>query len=171
MTLRLILTRHAKSDWDNPLHTDHERPLNARGRKAAPRIGRWLFENGYLPQQALVSDAVRTKETWALLRQQFPHEVNARFLSALYQGNGNPDLMLDVLSTAEAEAVILIGHNPGIGELAGMLVRVRPDHEGFDRYPTCATLVVEFDAERWSDMRPGTGIVRDFVVPRQLEHE
>lgn len=168
MTLRLILTRHAKSDWDNPLHTDHERPLNARGRKAAPRIGRWLVEKGYLPQQALVSDAVRTKETWALLRQQFPHEVNTRFLSALYQGNGNTDLMLDVLSTAESDSVILIGHNPGIGGLAAMLVREPPEHEGFGRYPTCATLVVEFDAESWSDIRPGTGNVRDFVVPRQI---
>ncbi|TVS02260.1 MAG: histidine phosphatase family protein [Rhodobacteraceae bacterium] len=169
MTLRLILTRHAKSDWDNPLLSDHERPLNSRGRRAAPRIGRWLVENDYLPQQALVSDAVRTRETWDLISAQFQHKVKVRFVPAIYQAHGNPDVMLDVLGTAEADTVILIGHNPGIAALAGQLLRERPEQESFIRYPTCATMVAEFEVPRWSALAWRSGALRDFIVPRQLE--
>ncbi len=167
MTLRLILTRHAKSAWDNPFHTDHERPLNARGREAAPRIGRWLAARGYLPQQALVSDAARTRETWALLSAELPELPPGRFVSALY--HASPEVMLKTLHTAEAGAVIMIGHNPGIAALAERLVAKPPAHDGFLRYPTCATLVADFDAPDWSSIREGRGVVRDFTVPRELE--
>ena len=64
MTLRLILTRHAKSSWDDPLMSDHDRPLNARGKAAAADLGGWLASRSYLPGQVLCSDALRTRETW-----------------------------------------------------------------------------------------------------------
>jgi phosphohistidine phosphatase len=63
MTLRLILSRHAKSGWDDPDLSDHDRPLNARGRGDAPKVGAWLRAKGYLPDAALVSSARRTQET------------------------------------------------------------------------------------------------------------
>ena len=167
MTLRLILTRHAKSDWNNPLDTDHQRPLNPRGKRAAPLIGRWLVQKGYLPQEALISDATRTRETWALLDAEFPASVPARFERALYLAG--PDTMLRCLATAQARCVMMIGHNPGIAGFAEMLLATAVAHPGFARYPTCATLVAEFDADTWADLRPGTGRALDFIVPRELD--
>jgi phosphohistidine phosphatase len=167
MTLRLILTRHAKSDWDNPLLRDHERVLNTRGQRAAPLIGRWLVGQAALPQEALISDAARTRETWALLSAEFPASVPARFLSALY--HAGPEVMLNALQTATAQSVMMIGHNPGIAAFAAMLLADMPDHPQFARYPTCATLVAEFSAQRWRDIRFGTGMARAFITPRELE--
>ncbi len=167
MNLRLILTRHAKSDWDNPLNTDHQRPLNKRGQRAAPLIGRWLAEKGHIPQEALVSDATRTRETWALLGAELPETPPVHFEPALY--HASPDVMLKVLRTAQAQCVIMIGHNPGIAAFADMLVRAHPNHSAFGRYPTCATLVAEFEETSWRDLRTGTGRAIDFIVPRELE--
>jgi len=166
MTLRLILTRHAKSDWDNPLETDHQRRLNPRGRRSAPLIGRWLAEKGYLPQDALVSDATRTRETFTLLGAQLP-QMPVRFEPALY--HACPDVMLRALRTAKAPTALMIGHNPGIAALASMLLRQRVTHPAFNQYPTCATLVAEFDAESWSTVTYNIGTALDFVIPRELE--
>lgn len=167
MSLRLILTRHAKSDWDNPLQSDHERPLNQRGRRAAPLIGRWLVDNGYLPQEAFISDAARTRETWARLSTEFPQPVPARFESALY--HASPDIMLRVLQTAQCDTVMMIGHNPGIAAFAARLLRTPPKEDAFARYPTCATLVADFPAENWRDIRSPTGALCAFITPRALE--
>ncbi|WP_071797372.1 SixA phosphatase family protein [Natronohydrobacter thiooxidans] len=167
MTLRLILSRHAKSEWDNPLDTDHERPLNKRGKRAAPLIGRWLVGKGHIPQEALVSDASRTRETWALLSGEFPAPVPVRFEPALYLAG--PDVMQRCLATAKAPCVMMIGHNPGIAAFAEMLLETPVAHPGFARYPTCATLVAEFEAESWTELRPGSGRALDFIVPRELD--
>lgn len=167
MTLRLILTRHAKSDWDNPLDTDHQRPLSLRGKRAAPLVGRWLTTKGYLPQEALVSDAVRTRETWALLDAEFPAPVPVRFEQGLYLAG--PDVMLRCLATAQAPCVMMIGHNPGIAAFAEMLLTQPVAHPGFVRYPTCATLIAEFEATDWADLQCSTGRAVDFIVPRELD--
>lgn len=167
MTLRLILTRHAKSDWDNPLDSDHMRPLNARGQRAAPAVGRWLVRDDYVPQQALVSDATRTRQTWDRIAAEFPAAVPAQFEAALY--HAGPDVMLRVLHTAQAQTVIMIGHNPGIAAFAHMLLAAPPTHPEFSRYPTCSTLVAEFDATDWGDVRYGSGRAVAFIVPRDLD--
>ena len=166
MTLRLILTRHAKSDWNDPLASDHDRNLNDRGRGAAPLIGPWLAGNGHVPALALVSDARRTRETWQMLSAALPHPVPVQFLSALYAAS--PQAIVRCLAAAAERSVMVIAHNPGIGALAASLVDRAPTHPGFQRYPTCATLVAEFDADEWAQLRPGSGRVVDFVVPRDL---
>jgi phosphohistidine phosphatase len=167
MTLRLILMRHAKSDWDNPLDTDHQRPLSARGFRAAPAIGGWLLANSYLPGQALVSDATRTRQTWALVSQVLGTDVPVSFLPALYLAS--PDTLLRVLRGASAQVVMLLAHNPGMGELAAQLIPERPAHPAFGRYPTGATLVLDFDAPDWASIRRRASRVVDFIVPRDLE--
>lgn len=167
MTLRLILTRHAKSDWDDPLASDHARVLNARGRRSAPLVGQWLAGHGHLPSLALVSDSQRTRETWALLARELPGPVPVRFLSALYCAS--PQGILRALSATEESAVMVIAHNPGIGALATDLAVRAPAHPAFTRFPTCATVVLEFDATEWGQVRPHSAQVIDFVVPRDLE--
>ncbi len=162
MTLTLILMRHAKSDWDNPLLSDHDRPLNPRGRRSADAMGDWLRESGWLPDEVLCSTSERTRETLKRLRIEAP----VHFLPALY--HAEPDRMWEVLHSATRHRVLMLGHNPGIAGFAAELVAAPPAHDRFDDYPTCATLVTEFDAESWEDVRPNTGFARAFIVPREL---
>jgi phosphohistidine phosphatase len=167
MTLRLILIRHAKSSWDDPLQPDHARVLNARGRDAAGRIGRWLAHKGHLPAEVLVSSAARTRETWALLAAALPAAPEPRYLDALY--HAGPEVMLRALQTATAPRVLMLGHNPGIAAFALWMLDKAPRHPRFADYPTCATLVAEFDADSWAEVGPGTGRAVEFVVPRDLD--
>jgi phosphohistidine phosphatase len=112
---RLILMRHAKSSWDDPAMRDIDRPLNKRGRKNAALMGRWLKDEGYVPEHALVSVAERTRETWARV-QEAAGAGPADFVRELYEAG--PETMLQVLRGAPAVATVLIlGHMPGIGAL------------------------------------------------------
>ncbi|HQY45284.1 MAG TPA: histidine phosphatase family protein, partial [Paracoccaceae bacterium] len=94
---RLILTRHAKSAWDDPTMSDHDRPLNGRGRRSALELGEWLQSRGYEPDQVLCSTATRTRETWATVAVA-PLEVTPHidYLDALY--HASPDLMQKALA-------------------------------------------------------------------------
>ena len=163
---RLILTRHAKSSWDDPTAPDHDRPLNDRGRAAAADLGQWLTSRGYVPQQVLCSDAVRTLKTWAGIAPGLAESPVMEIKPALY--HAGPDVMLAVLRHASAEAVMMIGHNPGIAEFAGRLSAHPPLHAEFSRYPTGATLVVDFAVGSWAEVGFGTGTVIDFTIPREI---
>lgn len=165
MTRTLILMRHAESGWDNPLQPDHDRTLNDRGRRAATGVGAWLAEHGYLPDEALVSSATRTRETWNRLAAQLPCAPEAEIVSALY--NAAAAQMLRILRAAGGARTLLIGHNPGISELAAILLRNAPAHNRLADFSTAATLVMEFPIDDWSQLTPGTGEPRDFITPRQ----
>ncbi|QFQ86825.1 histidine phosphatase family protein [Paracoccus kondratievae] len=159
---RLILTRHAKSSWDDPTQPDHDRPLNERGRRSARELGDWLASRGYEPEEVLCSTAERTRETWDRVAKA-PLEVrpHLRYEPALYQAG--PEKMLAILRSATAPTVMMIGHNPGIAEFAAMLPARAPLDPDFRRYPTAATLVVDFQIDSWSELGPGQGSVLDFV--------
>ncbi len=161
---RLILTRHAKSSWDDPTITDHDRPLNGRGRRAALELGEWLGSRGYEPDQVLCSTAARTRETWTRIAAA-PLEVTPEVecVEALYQAS--PDVMLKILRSAKGDCVMMLGHNPGIAEFAALLPARAPVDPDFQRYPTAATLVVDFEIGSWADLQPGAGSVLDFFVP------
>lgn len=163
---RLILTRHAKSAWDDPLTPDHDRPLNERGKAAAADLGQWLASRGYVPEKVLCSDAVRTQQTWAGIAPALPATPVMELKPALY--HAGVDVMLAVLKNAKADVVMMIGHNPGIAEFAAKLVAKAPLNTEFDRYPTGATLVVDFVADSWDQIEFGSGIVDDFVIPKEL---
>ncbi|MDR0808618.1 MAG: histidine phosphatase family protein [Gemmobacter sp.] len=166
MTLRLILTRHAKSSWDDPTMTDHDRPLNERGKAAVTDLGRWLASRGYVPEQVLCSDAQRTWETWSGIALHLPGSPTFELKPALYHAGA--DVMLAVLRHAGAGTVMMIGHNPGIAEFAQRIVARPPLNGDFQRYPTGATLVCDFAISNWSEVGWGMGSVDDFVVPREL---
>jgi len=159
---RLILMRHAKSSWDSPALSDHERPLNARGEKSAAALGDWLRTKKFAADEALVSDALRTRQTMAGLNLP----LAPKLLSKLY--HAGPDVMLEALREATGACVLMIGHNPGIAELASALITDAPDHDRFFDYPTGATLVADFDIKDWRDLTPSSGHLQAFVVPREL---
>lgn len=159
---RLILTRHAKSSWDDPRTPDHDRPLNMRGQRAALKLGDWLASRGYEPEEVLCSTAARTRQTWERAAAA-PLEVRPelRFEPRLY--NASPDQILAILRKATAPTVMVLGHNPGIGELAAMLPANPPLDAAFRSYPTAATLVMDFQIDDWGQLQPGQGSVLDFV--------
>ena len=163
---RLILTRHAKSSWDNPAMPDHDRPLNERGRTAAAELGVWLASRGYVPGEVLCSDSLRTRKTWAGLAPALPGTPVLHLKPALY--HAGPDVMLAVLRHATEDCVLMIGHNPGIAEFAGRLVARPPVSPEFSRYPTGATLVCDFNADTWGEVGFGSAATVDFIVPREV---
>ena len=162
MTLRLILSRHAKSSWGHGDLPDHDRPLNKRGRASAEAIGHWLRGKGFVPDTVLSSSSARTRETYDYMG----FEATPQFTRALYLASA-PE-MLRALHGASGETVLLLGHNPGTGEMAERLAETLPRHPRFLDYPTCATTVFEFDAETWADAGFGKGRVLAFTVPRDL---
>ena len=162
MTKQLILMRHAKSNWDNPLLEDHARSLNARGHRSAMALGSWLRAQGYVPDHVYSSSATRTRETCAGLGLT----SDATFLDRLY--HAGPEQMLQTLRDAKGDCILMLGHNPGIAWLASELVAAPPQHPRFQDYPTCATLIVDFPITRWRDCKIGTGHVRNFITPRDL---
>jgi phosphohistidine phosphatase len=166
MTKRLILTRHAKSSWDDPLMADHDRPLNERGKAAAADLGDWLASRGYVPEEVLCSDALRTRKTWSGLAPALPGTPILNLKPTLY--HAGPDVMLAVLRHATADCVMIIGHNPGIAEFAGRLVAQAPINPDFGRYPTGATLVMEFAIDAWEDAAWGGATTLDFFIPREV---
>ena len=170
--LRLSLLRHAKSSWDDPELSDHERQLTRRGTKAASRIGRYIAENDLSPELILCSDAIRARATLALvlaaLEQAAPETT---ITEKLYLAA--PD---DILSTIEHEAgeashVMVIGHNPGLHALALSLPATGP-HKALTqlamKYPTAALAHITFDANSWTDIAPATGELQSYITPRML---
>lgn len=166
MGLRLILIRHAKSPRPAGV-ADRDRPLSDRGRRAADALGRWMAREGLLPDTVLVSDARRTRETWEGVAAALPDAPAPRIERGLYEVGAEG--MLAVLSRAEGRTVALVGHNPGIGDLAAGLLTAVPDHPRFGDYPTGATLVARLPTEDWAALTWGSGEAERFVVPRELE--
>ena len=161
---RLILMRHAKSDWSFAGLDDHARPLNKRGRTSAQALGNWLRTNDYLPDEIICSSAQRTGET--LLGLGLDPATPTRFTRALYHAGA--EAMHEVLQTATGDCVLMLGHNPGICDFAHRLVSARPAHDRFFYYPTGATLVCDFDAYSWNDIGWRKGQPIDFIIPREL---
>ncbi|MFV0512656.1 MAG: histidine phosphatase family protein [Jhaorihella sp.] len=162
MTKTLILMRHAKSSWDDPDLSDHDRLLTKRGKRSAKALGDWLRQRGWLPDQILCSAAARTRETCTGLGL----DAEAQFTDNLYRVTSNQ--MLRVLSQASGDSVLMLGHNPAVQKFAQAIVDEAPEHPRFLDYPTGATLVVQFDVDSWDRVAWRGGKVLDFVVPRDL---
>ncbi|MBV0913114.1 SixA phosphatase family protein [Anianabacter salinae] len=166
MTKTLILMRHAKSAWDDPLLDDHERSLNDRGRRSADAVGTWLSAQRHLPDTVLSSTARRTRETWEGLAPHLPAPERVIWTRDLYLASSMR--LLKVLQRSEGRTILLLGHNEGIGEAASLLVRTPPKHPRFLQYPTAAVTVMRFDIDDWAAAIWGAGEVVDFIVPRDL---
>lgn len=112
MTRRLVILRHAKSDWDHAV-SDHARPLNARGRRSAPMVGALLSRLGWAPEVAICSDAARTRETWALVADCFP-DAEVEYTRALYLAD--TEAICEVVAGIDPDvgAALILGHNPGL---------------------------------------------------------
>lgn len=162
---RLILMRHAKSDWSEEGLEDFDRGLNPRGVRSAKALGDWLRAEGYLPDEVLCSSATRARLTYDGLALDPKKPPN--FLRGLYMAG--PEEMLRILHAASGRCVLMIGHNDGIGAFAAGLVAQAPDHPRFAAYPTGATLVADLAAPDWQAVTWRTARPVAFVVPRELD--
>ena len=162
----LYLLRHAKSSWDDASLDDFDRPLSGRGRKAAPLVGKHMAEQGWQPDLALVSPAVRARDTWQLVSAELPAPVETRFEPPIYMAD--PEALLALLrDTAAPGPVILVGHNPGLEDLASLLAGPGSDPQArarmAEKYPTAALARFQVAA-----LEPGGAALTDFVRPKDL---
>ncbi len=165
---RLILIRHAKSSWSSGAADDQSRPLNERGRAAAVKVGNWLKDGGYVPDQVISSNATRCAQTWEGMAPVLEANPDVSFEAALYLAG--PQAMLAALHAATGNTVLMLGHMPGIGEFARDLRRDPPPaHEAFRKYPTGAVTVLDFKVESWADVQMGSGKVIAYTAPRALK--
>ncbi|MBZ9741282.1 MULTISPECIES: SixA phosphatase family protein [unclassified Mesorhizobium] len=119
---QLLLLRHAKSSWDDPDLDDFDRPLAERGLKAARLIGRELAARDWLPDLALVSPALRTRDTWRLVAAELPVHPRVAFADALYEASAADILSQIRKADPSGECLVVVGHNPGLENLARQLV-------------------------------------------------
>jgi phosphohistidine phosphatase len=164
-----MLLRHAKSDWPGTDIPDRDRPLAKRGRRDAPRVGRWLRDRGYVPDAVVCSPARRAQQTWELLAPELGGSPSVTFEPRAYDANALTLLSLARDLPSPYRAALLIGHNPAISELVGALAEPRAeDGESREiRFPTAAVAVLEFTGG-WSDLSPGQAQLVDFTAPADL---
>lgn len=168
---RLMLLRHAKSDWSTSGQRDHERTLAPRGRKTAPLMGRYIAEQALIPDHAIVSTAARTRETWRLVSDMFPRTPPVDFEPRIYEAAPRDILAAIADAPAPAKSLIVVGHNPGFHDTANLLVNsgdTRMLHNLSEKFPTAALAVIDLDIPDWRAIRLGSGRLERFITPRAL---
>lgn len=168
--LKLTLFRHAKSSWDHADLTDFDRPLNARGERDAPVMGRYLEEHALIPDLILCSAARRTRETLDLAWADWPVKPHTEYSEALYLAT--QDAMLAILRNVEGipSHVLMIGHNPGIHAFAMSMAGSGETEARFalsSNYPTAAIANISFENAAWSEIQSGGGTLTLFITPEQ----
>ena len=158
----LLLLRHAKSSWKEPGLTDFERPLNERGRKAAPFMGRHMRSKKLRPDLVLCSPAERTRQTVALLLEAAGLAPKVRYDERIYEAT--PERLIEVVSQVEdsCETVLLVGHNPGMEELISALTGAT------EMMPTAALARISLDVEKWEKLRARCGKLEWVARPKEV---
>jgi phosphohistidine phosphatase len=141
----LLILRHAKSSWKFPDLSDHDRPLNRRGKRDAPRMGRTIKERGLVPDLVISSTAARAKDTASAVAKHSGYKGKRIRFESLYAAE--PGAYLAVLRglTDNYQRVLIVGHNPSVGELIELLTGE------IHIVPTCTLAQIEFDIQKWSD--------------------
>lgn len=167
--LRLLLLRHAKSSWPAGV-LDIDRPLAKRGQEASVLMGNYIRSECLAPDLALVSSARRTQETWELIHPIIG-DVESRNDGRIYEAPVSR--LLTALQEVEPEVrtVLMIGHNPGLEDLASFLIG-EGDMDGILRlgrkYPTAGLAVIDFPVESWAHVKRKSGRLERFVTPKSI---
>jgi phosphohistidine phosphatase len=170
---RLMLLRHAKSDWSNAT-ADRSRPLNDRGRAIAPQMGAYLAHHALVPDRVVVSPARRARETWELAAKSFggAAALEPALDERIYEASAE-----DLFSVVRAQPdschlLLLVGHNPGLQELALQLIatgEADARRRLAEKYPTAGLTVIDFAVDDWRVVHPRSGRLDRFVVPKMLD--
>ena len=169
----VILLRHAKSSWKEPHLSDHDRPLNKRGRRSAPVIGTWLEQKGYFPDVILSSTSARTQETVARLNLSMDAQIRTEFISHLY--HASPDTILETLRAVDQKhhCAMIVGHQPGLSSFAGMFSKRAEKHcvQAYEHIPTAAAAIFQTDVRTWDVLNYCSANFMDFAKSRDLMGE
>jgi len=168
---RLMLLRHAKSDWSSPGMPDRERPLNARGATDARTMGVYLARHALIPERILCSSAKRTRQTAEAIVEEWLEGAEIAYSDSLYEAS--PEAILALVRTVapDVHGLLVIGHNPGLHEAARMLIAsgdIEPRERLHEKYPTAALAVLDFPIDAWSKLHRQSGRLDRFVTPRWI---
>jgi phosphohistidine phosphatase len=163
----LYLLRHAKSSWDDPALADHERPLAPRGRRDGKLIAAHLRSKGIAPELVLCSSAARTQVTLESIRPALG-DAAVSVEDGLYGASAHELLGRLRAVPDEAASVLVIGHNPGLHELALALAAPGGERDRLrEKFPTAALATLELPGD-WASLAPGAATLAAYVVPKEL---
>lgn len=159
----LFLIRHAKSDWGDPGLKDFDRPLNERGNKNAPFMGKLLKKEKIFPDLIISSPAKRAITTARKIADEIDYPKNKIVEEPkIYEANVKTLLQIINSLDDENETVFLFGYNPGFTDLLGYLTEAN-----ISNIPTCGIAQIEFDSESWKEVSRETGILKSFEYPKK----
>jgi phosphohistidine phosphatase len=159
---RLTLIRHAKASWGSAALDDIDRPLNMRGEKEAPLMGRRLARHSLKPEQIISSPATRATSTATLIAQEMGLPLQDVILHRrIYEAEMTDLLRIVQQLDNRLTHVILIGHNPGISELSAALTGL-----GVQSMHTCGVFAIDFEVAEWSQVEPGSGLFVFYDYPK-----
>jgi phosphohistidine phosphatase len=161
---KLVLIRHAKSDWSNPFLEDFDRALNKRGLKDAPFMAKILKQKDIKPDLIICSPSLRTKLTSEYFIKELDFKGKFIFEKSIYEAPY--ENLLKVLQNIEDKNKIafLFGHNPGVCDLVNFLSK-----EYFENIPTCGIVEVDFDTKSWKDISKENSKFIFFEYPKKYK--
>ena len=167
---RLLLLRHSKTERPEPGERDRDRKLMPRGRADAPVIGAYMARHRLVPDLVLVSPAQRTMETWALVRAAFSKAPPVVKQDRIY--NASTETLADLIrETDDATALLVVGHNPGLHDLATELIGsgdLEARESLNEKLPTSGLVVIDFAFDDWSKLHDCSGRLDRFVTPHSI---
>ncbi|MDF3818564.1 histidine phosphatase family protein [Leptospira sp. 96542] len=168
---QIYILRHAKSDWDSPYDSDMERGLSHRGKTQTKALRNYLKESGFEFDLALVSPAERTKRTYANLRKEVLRLPKPDFRDSLYESEKEDLLFLLHGLSPSVRSVCIVGHNPGLEDLANGLLFGENLGNRFQKFPTASFLGLSFSEDSWKDIDWGTCKLSVFWIPGSIGKE
>ena len=169
---RLILLRHAKSDWSTAGLPDRERSLAPRGRESAPKVGAYMARHGLAPDLVMCSTAVRARQTWELAAKAFAEPPPVSLEERLYEVGAETILEVIKATRRNVHVLLVVGHNPGLRDLAELLIAtgdVEARQRLLEKFPTASLAVIDFPVDDWARLHPQAGRLDRFVAARALE--
>ncbi|WP_414900567.1 SixA phosphatase family protein [Sphingomonas flavalba] len=169
----LTLLRHAKSQWDDTVPRDFDRPLNAKGARAARTVGRHMREAGMAFDRVIASPAVRVVQTLDGVWDGLGRPMTPVWDKRIYLASAATLCDLVRETADDVGSLLLAGHNPGLEDLVLLLVPDRPEDRLRDdveeKFPTASLAELQFAVDRWADIDAGGGVLARFVRPRDLD--
>ena len=160
---KLFLVRHAKSSWKFPDLSDAERPLNKRGKRDAPFMGKVLFEKNIKPNLFMSSPAVRAYDTANTIAKEIGFPENEIEISEIMYHGYIKDFIVSLKSADEnANSLMMFGHNPGITEFSNYL-----SDKYLDNIPTCGIVEIDLRIETWNEIDEDCGTFVNFEFPKK----
>lgn len=158
----LLLLRHAKSSWQDAGLRDFDRPLNKRGMKAVPLVGKFMREREVKPDLIVSSPALRARTTAALVAEGGELQAELRYDERIYEADLDALLKVVAQFDEEAEMILLVGHNPGLQELLRFLTGEEKE------FPTAALAYISLTLDEWSEAAERSGRLQWLVTPKSL---